>query len=353
MFAFRKFLSRFNPQPSMATDYTSIILRKSDKYQTDAYLTFFRSWSNDFLEQPNETLESFFDQIEVTCLMHNKMITAPEHEFVILETVDHSKKTTCTILVERNVIIDDDSAEKSPPKTPIERPGILESMKEILAIPSDLASIEEGNSLMVSLSKIDKLTLSSAKVANVASKSIEKFQKYSDSAAVDQFLGEKFVFGIDRHGECVRYFKPKLRLSLFEVAILAEVIHQEYPKYVLLAESCYFFSAVLYQALEQIFGASESCTFGASAPSITEDNSNVVIRNSSLSNRFGRSRGALIVLAEPSMIDNVVTKFHTARQLEVATMNRRLHSRQHAMTNAVPTSFTMRKRTNTIVYPSE
>jgi hypothetical protein len=125
--------------------------------------------------------------------------------------------------------------------------------------PNDLMSTEKGFSsssfsgpsfVFNSFSIGDK---SSVSTSDLISESLNK----SDSIpALDRFLGKNnFVSSSRYHGQIVAYFKPH-QLTLFDLAVLAQVVHNMHPRYTILGEQCYFMPAL--SILQEIFGISPS-----------------------------------------------------------------------------------------------
>ena len=148
----------------------------------------------------------------------------------------------------------------------------------------------------------DRLTLSSFQSADLMSESIRlAFDKIHTTPAVDQFLGEEMVFDKKWQGENIRYFKPKKPLSLFELALLANTVHEMFPDYSLLREQCYFFAAVVYLAAEHLAGVESG------SPEYSQGL--LHIDNSLLSNRYGRWNGALVNKIDPEEFIDVLAKY--------------------------------------------
>jgi hypothetical protein len=68
----------------------------------------------------------------------------------------------------------------------------------------------------------------------------ESREKPERKAIIYIFRGIFLFFSQDWYEQNIRHLKPKKLLSLFELAVLANVVHKEFPKYTLLKEQCYF-----------------------------------------------------------------------------------------------------------------
>jgi hypothetical protein len=312
------FSSFFKFRPTM-DEQASIVLNKASATQTAMFLLALRGWGAQFCNSSDDPA-LFLSQITVTCVMHNKMPSSPEHEFLVIETLDREGNRSSLIL-ERTVDLQPNNADRhsitdiSPGEGVL---GLLSNIKRILTRGSQQTDLEEGLIRQSeSLSIVDKASLLSAQSFNALSESLRaKVDSLHDSPAIDHFLGEKYVFSLNWHGQNIRHFKPKETLSLFELAILADVVHKTYPKYTLLKEQCYFYAGIVYSALEREYGIS-SC----SSARLNEDRSLVFIDNSSLSNKFGRWKGVMVSSCDDEDVSNVVQKFRDERSSEIAKVS--------------------------------
>jgi len=100
----------------------------------------------------------------------------------------------------------------------------------------------------------------------------------------------------------MQYFLPN-HLTLFELAILAHVVHKEFPTYLLLGEDCYFYAALVYQAAKIYFGARPVAN-----PDKTQDDLIYHI-NKHLPIRYGRWNGLMVKRVNPRAVSNVVAKY--------------------------------------------
>jgi hypothetical protein len=305
------------------TKNANMILDSTSAFKTTPFVVLFRSWAAEFLnsESDDTDITKFLQQIEVSVIMHQKMPHGPEHEFLLLETKHRFKGASKCILLERSV----SDGEEPQPRSSVETtPSLIESIKQIASSltvsPSDLGSMEEGHSSLSQLPFTDKLTLISTEIADAASESIDKdkLDKFKRFTAIDRFAGESFVFSMERQGKCARYFKPKNPISLFEVAILAEVVHDKYPQYSLLRSQCYFYSSAIYQALEHYFGSSESFCFANLKSYEGPGLGKIIINNCYLSGKFGRYKGALVSTVDTDTIAAIVTLYKEEYNKEIS-----------------------------------
>lgn len=237
----------------------NLIFKPSIKYETELFLCLLRSWAK---ESPTGNPENILSQVQVTCVTQMKMASPPEHEFLVIETVETvgaaaSGKKRTFILERAQGKNETDDAETDDAAAPgDDKPrGKYEMIKEasysafVDECPNELVSMEEGNFSSISMPQpttCDKMTVLSMKLLDVSSENNDKLQNH---LAEDVFLGEDFVFAKSRHAENLRHFQPGKELTLFDLAILAHAVHKRYPKYTLLKEQCYFFSGIIYFAI--------------------------------------------------------------------------------------------------------
>ena len=283
MFPFiQAFISLFMPRPTM-DDPASLLLDPAGILSTRIFHCLYKSWAV-LNPNPDEVLTG----LEVICIMHNKHHDYPEHDFLVVETKDRQRKTRLFIL-ERNVSNQQDEAFIEPAKRD-------EKIKEVAtkAISgsdgSRLASIEEGSQSSIST------TLSSPQSADLVSDSLDK---PPTTPADDRFLGESYASKPKWQGKNIRYIKPT-RLSLYELALLANAVHKLHPTY-----ECYYVDLV-YNAVEQYFGV---C-----AKDANENQGRLVyVDGSCLSNKYGRWRGAMINRTKPEDVSLAIKAYKEAR----------------------------------------
>lgn len=274
----------------------AVVLGPSNVLTTDSFLIILQQWAS---SDP-----SALSRIRVSCVMHNKMPQSPEHEYLVIETVDSEGKIKLLIL-ERTV---GETAEKP------DIPGdghirFLKSIKEKIvgsldsgAAPYNL--LEEGYLLDPhSLSFIDKVTTLCSQSSNSITNSLNDLLR--NSPAIDRFLGEKFALSPAWHGQCIRHFKPTTTFTLFQLALLADLVHNSYPNYTLLGEQCYFFAGLIYSAAKHHFGQNAD-----------ENADSAYIENSFQLRKFGRWNGVMVQSVDPQKVCSVVENFLAAERAE-------------------------------------
>ena len=269
-----------------------------------------------FRRQPDSSIDDFLSQVQVTCILHNKMPQSPEHEFLVVETKNLGGAIN-TFILERTVRLPPDDTSKPSSSSNPSKPGdgfnrlstrVHQIYRTIMpsAQPrphSDDLELESLEPLLPpqrppspasQLSMIDRLTASAAISTQLVSESLRSnIKDIQNSDAEDHFLGEDFVYSPEWLGENIRALIPKKSLSLFQFAVLAHAVHCRYPKYTLLREQCYFFAGLVYSAVAEEFG---SDTPGP---------------GSRLPQRYGRWAGAMVSHVDRGEILNTLDEYRS------------------------------------------
>lgn len=175
-------------------------------------------------------------ELRVTSIMHNKIPTSPQHEYLVVQTEDSLNKTRYFIL-ERTV----NPALTDPP---LDRPTAMESVQQLSAVTTTSSDAD--------LPQFDRLTLSTVQSVKIIADCVDN---KASAPALDRFLGSSYVFSKAWHGENVRLLRPDKRLSLLQLAIIAKAVHTRFPTYDVLKDQCYFHAGVIYGAVLQHFGS--------------------------------------------------------------------------------------------------
>jgi hypothetical protein len=282
--------------------------RPNCNYDADAFFYFLRNWAKKSVDSTKMDLNDILPQIEIVSVLFNKVLTSPEHESVVIETMDHMDKKTRLFVLERTITSSDfEIATNSDSNARRER--LINKIRQrasaayskLTIRPSDLGSLEEGlgsGPYAKKLSVPDMISISFAQTVDLISESFDK-----DAVAKDQFLGEHFV---DYSAENMRFFKPKKTLTLFDFALLAKTVHSMYPTYTLLGEQCFFYSGIIYFAALSYSGSVDS----SPGPN---HNGFVQIDSSRLSNRYGSYKGVHVGDIDQRQIQTVLDKFRNLR----------------------------------------
>jgi hypothetical protein len=131
---------------------------------------------------------------------------------------------------------------------------------------------------------------------------------------------------------CILRFNP-VEMSLFDVVLLAQLVHQYAPIYGLFDNHCYMFACVVFDAMVQLFSlpasahdpdrASTSISTPVPAPTpgvnSAPNNANIVVVPSPGPDRAGRWSGLLILdpIVKATIVSIVVARFRAERRLYV------------------------------------
>ena len=109
-------------------------------------------------------------------------------------------------------------------------------------------------------------------------------------------------------GQVVRQIQP-INLSLFELGILADVVHNEDPDYSLLKSQCYWFLHLIFEVVILLYGDN----LNTAPDSVTPVDY--------LPNLAGRWKNQLIIAPKDEILRKVATKFLERREEEFSRVN--------------------------------
>lgn len=255
-------------------------------------------------------------RFKINSINHIKLLQeSPEHEFLIIETVDPSNKPYLFLLERRS---SESRVVDSEPTTYMDK--LLEKIKKIKTTLTSFVNpphlVEEGfgsspcslSMALETLSIGDKASLCLIQSSNLMSDSLDKSE--NSRVAIDRFLGQNHVFSSRYHGKVIGYLKPK-HLTLFELVILSHVVHELYPYYSLLSNQCFFYARLIYATIEHHFGIS---------PSISADEKKDVVYNidSHLSIHYGRWKGIKVNAIDEETVSKVINVYKAAYNKQIA-----------------------------------
>jgi hypothetical protein len=148
-----------------------------------------------------------------------------------------------------------------------------------------------------------RVTLGSAKLLNLSASSLEVY------AAEDRIMGEGMVIN---NSSFPRLGKPvcetqTYNLCLFELGILADVVHCEAPNYKILANQCYWFANTIYNVVRTLFQAG-----------VEQSNTE---RVNFLPPLAGHWKNFMIVGTDLKMIEGVIEKILQRREAEFSKVS--------------------------------
>lgn len=279
-------------RPPIMPDPSRILLDPTRSCDVDTFLLTLKTWASapgsNFLFQSEDVLKEF----SVEFLLHNKCPSGPEHEFLIVDTSDKSHV--------RRIFIIDRTAGAEPDDITNNGETVLGNIsKAAISIyhmmsrddsTTSLKAMEESTPYSShALSTTDKLTVSAVQLADAISR--DSVERLSQRQAHDRILGENFLY-TEYYGcsKTVQFFKPKC-LNLFDLVLLANVVHDQFPTYSLLSTQCYFYSHLVYLAAREHFGCS------------------LTVTDSYLVRLFGYYAGVKISTVNMASVTSVITEF--------------------------------------------
>jgi hypothetical protein len=302
--AFSSFVKFFSPE--MVSEGEEHLFDSSNPIPTKLFLFIINSWAR---RHPNP--ETILKQFKVTTIMHNKKPTMPQHEFLIIETENTATSGT---VPSRFLILERFTSDLKPAQDENNDRAdkLLETFTELLKTAtsslksSQLVSMEEG--LGSGMLVRDGISLSAIQLADLV---MDTLKQSSTGKAVDQYEGGN-IFEKRDLGQVVQFFKP-LDLTLFDLAIIAQVVHEANPNYSRLHTQCYYFAALVYEAAEKYAGVLVSESADKTQTGL------VKIQGSYLSNKCGRWNGVKVTHVDrnSSVVDSVLARFEEERRNQI------------------------------------
>jgi hypothetical protein len=230
----------------------------------------------------------------------NSFLKHPDSTTVLESIVDTLKEIPTTLLSSVPAMSDseDESSLHSPPDSPHISPSdpLLGSLSTSSPSPSD----QSNRSILRNL--VDSGTLISIKAVQASAESTGKFKI---ACARDQFTGGKDAgISADALGQVIWQIRPQC-LTLFELAILADVVHTYAPLYSLFKRQCYWFVSIICAVILR----TRTCT-SVSPPGLRPSSDNICIPpNSYLPDLAGRWKGILVSRVEETVLKIMIDKF--------------------------------------------
>ena len=301
-------------QTTMSDSYAfSSLLVPNLCTNTSAFLSVYR----DGIEQSDNT--AALTRFSVQAITLNKKInTLYQHEYMTLSVLDQVTGKNHFFYLERQAspapstptpeisVPSTPTPEISAPSTPTSGDQDSETYPLLIVNPpSRLATLNPHSAKRSSsygLSALgDKLSIASAKLLSASAATSS-----TPSAADDRFLGSgTFINSLtinNRMGVLIDQMAPK-NLSLFELGILADVVHNEAPTYTLYGEQCYWYTSVILDVLRLFYEDTLK-----PAPDATSDEAVPIISSDYLPQLAGRWKHLLIIAPEGITTKAVITK---------------------------------------------
>ena len=288
-------------RPKMSLNSERFLFNSANPVDVVTFLYLFTSWAT--LPAPPLLPKDIIDRFYVTCIIHSKHPDSPEHEFLIIETKDTTDDSIRFLVLERNI-----SDVKSP--TAKENTDLIEKFNRLLRTvvgPSPLASLEEGHGSGLTTS--DRISVASVESVDGV---LDSLKISGNHLADDHFIGGD-IFTTRFMGHVVQHFQPKA-LRLYDLAIIADVVHDANPNYVVLNTQCYFYASL-------VFAVAERFSQGTHLECADENRTDLVeIRGSYLSNKYGRWKGMKVTRVDPYsiVVNTMLTRVYEKKATQLA-----------------------------------
>lgn len=255
-----------------------------------------REWDTElFLSILQDQASHGADSLPLTSISFRKQRTDAEHEFLVFEV--SSPLQARRFVLERTVDVEsppnqatvEDFLDHTESKALMDK--VLDAIAPLSASASvslaaavaagPAAAVALASTLPLSSSTPSPLLPSTARVASTsigyslfdrasmkmaevlhavsgtpigayASNRLNKQKPPNDSRAEDRFVGEnRLLLREYESGAHIGEFRPQA-LTLFHLALLAHIVHMEYPLYSLFLSQCYWFSSTIFYAAQRI-----------------------------------------------------------------------------------------------------
>jgi hypothetical protein len=338
MFAFLKPLATlFKPVPPMSTSTTSetfsSLLSPKLSINTNAFLDVYRQG---IAKTKDTDRISALTRFTVKSITGNKLInTTSEHELLSVVVCDKATGLDHLFYIERSSASETtivSAASKSIPSsaltsvasasaTSTEISTTVQSLRRRQGQPSSTEDNTELTTCLPSPSPSNELLLplpppslsrrtSNHSIAEVMSLTSARSMKSSfDSGclAEDRISGSGRFAGNSSIGLIVRQILP-VNLSLFELGILVDVIHNDAPSYSLLDAQCYWLTLMVFESVLRIYGN-------------TLDTHRGVAPDQYLPKLSGKWAGFLIVAPKEDDLERVEKSFRAQRGAEFSRVS--------------------------------
>ena len=278
----RRLLAWFHKPPDTMFDAWGAIV---DRYVLQPVAHFLFYFTQAASQSPSPTL--ILDRLSVSWIWLNKHVESPEHEYLIIETVDSVDETTRLFVLDRTIAPPEPKdttstkdGSKRPDTSAYQRLGNFQGISDLIQssispshATTSLSAMEEGLSASASTSTPisyppvshrpshhsikDTITLSATKSTQILSDSLNKRDKLP---ALDQIRGESAALSPWYSlGKNTQQIKPR-NLMFFEFIILAHTVHLFAPDYSHTRWNCYWFANMLIDTIIGLFGLKEEDT---------------------------------------------------------------------------------------------
>jgi hypothetical protein len=258
----------------------------------------------------------------VRSLTHCKDSQSPEHEFIVVDIEDQELRgqdsKPLLVYLERNT---SDRRKES------KRLDSTQALKTLKKLPFS----SNPHPYQAIPSTTDEPTATSSSSPLTSKSILKSFESVSDTNyADDRFIGFRNSDLYLKASRNLRQISPE-GFSLFDLAVLADVVHEQAPLYTLLHEQCFWFSMLICDIIESEY----SCKTVSSA----EHGS---FPNNYLPNLEGKWNGITINSSEPAdVIRTAASKFQIQLKEETEEVSFTFNLNMNALANLDAGNFCM------------
>jgi hypothetical protein len=249
MVAFSGLFSWFRKQNTMTTfDCWNAIIDANLYQNIDHMIFLFTSAVEQGAGDTRKFPDAVLDKLGVVSIYHNKSTETPQHEFLVIETQDRDDKKMRLFILDRSgndgldATSNDAQIQTSRSPSRSVTPSMLE---EGLAYPRTPTSYTSQPSTS------EAISLSATQASHAILGSLDKGTM---TKAVDKLHGEAYIRRSRfSKGQTVGQIQTH-GLSLFQLLVLAQTIHEYAPCYSTLGRNCYWYASILMHTTAEIVG---------------------------------------------------------------------------------------------------
>jgi len=170
----------------------------------------------------------------------------------------------------------------------------------------------------------DDVTLAGAKVLHVSTQSTRTSHR-----AEDRFVGSQIVKAYVPSLQNLRTIKLKSNsLSLFDLAVLADSVHDHDPLYSVLKHRCYWFAEIVCAVVEKVYPCT---TIHSKKYTPVSEDMICIPANDYLPDLAGRTMGMLVCKVEEAVVSVVASNFRTYKEAKRTEVHFIINSEGHSL----------------------
>jgi hypothetical protein len=294
------------------------LLKSSSSFDTETFLRDFVNFTMPS-HDPRDVQNRFIVKGVTLCKdsQVNGTSFQPEHEFILIELTDTRGIGSDSFII----VLERTSPGEYSPSNSLKRSiakSVTQTLRENISklISSDrryqavsqddssfeLSSFDSPRTLpsrsSASLSFMDKATVAISKSAAASSSSVV-------GRADDRFIGSKNFEHYATSNRNIRQLVPT-GLSLFDLAVLADTVHEYAPSYSPTLHQCFWYSSVICHVIIRLYNCA---TVDSEAKANSSSNENSVPNNNYLPDLEGTWMGIRIQFVDEEVLSTIISNF--------------------------------------------